>query len=1108
MGSGVEAVPATSGAPGASPLGPEVALGADGVLSNLAPFVVLNPSLAPLAEVLPLQRALVAAVERSVREILAPVVERSATIACVTARELVTRDLASEPDEAALRGAAHLMSSSLAGSLALVTCKEPMRASLVNQLKMLIQPPPGSPVEPQALTAAINEMAADNVELGCAVVERAAAERASRDVEENLQSAIQARRRHRASGAPGPFLDVSPWAGGRFPAALPEVLRPKAGGSTAAVRRVYEGFAVLPRPGVAGVAGGSPSGAGAAATGSAGAAVGSAAAGAGAGPPPVVPPPGAVQAGGAEGTSASSDAVADQMLAMELQGGLLEKLESALARLATAAEKEPALALHELPEGHEARRAIAAAAEAVSLAPRPEEAAAAAARRVLRCLYERPASRLHIMGHLALLDRLRDVCAPGRIAAEATRWLCSSDDERRLHRDASEGLVRGRLLLLPELDAHLSRLMSAGGRLQASAMELAAHILRHCVIVEPVASAADLPLTLEVLSKLASRPGAPEPLVALVAEAHSRAKAAAAAAAAAAAGAGAAAPPSKDAGAASVPPDAATAPPPPPPPSRPRDPPAVREQVAGLLDEWSRVRDQGDVAQMQYVVQLQRAGLLKCDAATSRLLRIMAELASLHHTRGESVAASGPAPNGASPPAASFAAVDAFAKLTVLLVKTVGDPSQGGGGTTVGRLACLSRVWNAIGLACAREAEDRPAVFTGKSYMRMYAIWLRELACPDQVLDLSRHEVQALFAQTLLRLNPRQVPGFAYCWLELVSNRTLLPRLLGSPNREGWVLLEQLLCAGLRFLSPHLLRRPLRLRDSVRTLYRGCLRVLLVLLHDFPEFLCGHHAALCDAIPTGCVQMRNLVLSAFPRSMRLPDPFTPNLKVDMLPEIAHAPKVLCDVENIVCRGDGRLKASVDSYLRSRTPASLPTELCRSFFLPPREAAAMQTQHDVPAMNALVLYVGMVGVRAGTGPQVAQSPAIELLRRIAAGLDPEGRYHLLNAAANQLRYPNSHTHYFSCALLSLFLEPGGVESLPEQITRVLLERLIVNRPHPWGLLVTFIELIKNPVYGFWNQAFTRCAPEIERLFESVARSCAGAGAAVGGVGEPLQQARAR
>jgi hypothetical protein len=70
---------------------------------------------------------------------------------------------------------------------------------------------------------------------------------------------------------------------------------------------------------------------------------------------------------------------------------------------------------------------------------------------------------------------------------------------------------------------------------------------------------------------------------------------------------------------------------------------------------------------------------------------------------------------------------------------------------------------------------------------------------------------------------------------------------------------------------------------------------------------------------------------------------------------------------------------------------------------------------------------------------------------------------------------------------------------ELMTRVLLERLIVHRPHPWGLLITFIELIKNPRYAFWRMPFTRCAPEIERLFESVARSCMPAkqGAAAGG-----------
>merc|ERR1712060_862158 len=119
--------------------------------------------------------------------------------------------------------------------------------------------------------------------------------------------------------------------------------------------------------------------------------------------------------------------------------------------------------------------------------------------------------------------------------------------------------------------------------------------------------------------------------------------------------------------------------------------------------------------------------------------------------------------------------------------------------------------------------------------------------------------------------------------------------------------------------------------------------------------------------------------------------------------------------------------------------------------------------------------------------------MDIFAHLVMNLDAEGRYLLLNALANQLRYPNSHTHYFSCVLLYIFAEapaPPQRDVVRELVTRVLLERLIVNRPHPWGLLITFIELIKNPRYAFWSHAFTRCAPEIERLFESVARSCMG------------------
>lgn len=53
------------------------------------------------------------------------------------------------------------------------------------------------------------------------------------------------------------------------------------------------------------------------------------------------------------------------------------------------------------------------------------------------------------------------------------------------------------------------------------------------------------------------------------------------------------------------------------------------------------------------------------------------------------------------------------------------------------------------------------------------------------------------------------------------------------------------------------------------------------------------------------------------------------------------------------------------------------------------------------------------------------PSLDIFMRLANDLDTEGRYLFLNALANQLRYPNNHTHYFSCILLYLFNETTQV-----------------------------------------------------------------------------------
>ena len=418
--------------------------------------------------------------------------------------------------------------------------------------------------------------------------------------------------------------------------------------------------------------------------------------------------------------------------------------------------------------------------------------------------------------------------------------------------------------------------------------------------------------------------------------------------------------------------------------------------------------------------------------------------------------------------------------------------------------------------ALLADAAARGGDFCGRPYFRFFVGLILELA-PDVDAAASAAAAGAPpppagappspppqplllleVAAALDRVQPLRAPGFAFPWLELVSHRAFMPRLLAPGGGAGWSAAAALVAALLRFQEPYL--RTAEMSDAVRLLYKGSLRVLLGLLHDFPEFVAEAAPALTGScVPPPCMQLRNLLLSAFPRALRLPDPFTPSLKVDLLPETEQPPRLRPPPRALLPRA---LRSDVDAWLAGAPPPAFMAGLPARLRLPPAAAAAAGARYDAGLVTALVLYAGCAAAGGGDGdgappppgPPAAATAATDLLARLAADLDPEGRYALLNAMANQLRYPNSHTHYFSCALLALFGDGGarGPRGAPlqEAITRVLLERLIVNRPHPWGLLITFIELIKNPRYAFWGHGFTRCAADVERLFESVARSCMG------------------
>ncbi|RLN72023.1 hypothetical protein BBJ28_00025917, partial [Nothophytophthora sp. Chile5] len=235
------------------------------VIPNLASYVAVNPEL-PLRNV-NLRRLVPLAVDRAIREVISPVVERSVTIACITTREVVLKDFATESDDTKMRKAAHLMVASMSGSLALITAKEPLRNAIGTHLRALL---PTSAGDPQQLEHVIQVCSNENTDLGCMLIEKASSEKAMRDIDEALAGAYAARRRYqqqqaqegKAPGADGVhFFEgstsstaVTATAGspgapcGHWPAALPEVFKPKPGGVPPLQLVVYEAFQRIPRP--------------------------------------------------------------------------------------------------------------------------------------------------------------------------------------------------------------------------------------------------------------------------------------------------------------------------------------------------------------------------------------------------------------------------------------------------------------------------------------------------------------------------------------------------------------------------------------------------------------------------------------------------------------------------------------------------------------------------------------------------------------------------------------------------------------------------------------------------------------------------------------------
>ncbi|XP_033929607.1 CCR4-NOT transcription complex subunit 1-like isoform X10 [Melopsittacus undulatus] len=997
-------------------------------LGGLAPHITLNPTILLFQAHPQLKQCVRQAIERAVQELVHPVVDRSIKIAMTTCEQIVRKDFALDSEESRMRVAAHHMMRNLTAGMAMITCREPLLMSIATNLKnsFVTALRAASPQQRDMIEQATAQIAQDNCELACCFIQKTAVEKAGPEMDKRLATEFELRKHARQEGRRYCDPVVLTYQAER----MPEQIRLKVGGVDPKQLAVYEEFARNV--------------------------------------PGFLPTNDLTQPTGFLAQPMKQQAWATDDVA-QIYDKCMTELEQHLQSIPHTLSMNPqAQALRSLLEAVVVARNSRDAIAALGLLQKAVEGlldATSGADADLLLRYREC--------HLLVLKALQDGRAYGSpwCNKQITRCLIECRDEYKYNVEAVELLIRNHLVNMQQYDLHLAQSMENG--LNYMAVAFAMQLVKILLVDERSVAhvtEADLFHTIETLMRINahSRGNAPEGLPQLMEVVRSNYEAMIDRAHGG---------PNfmMHSGISQA--------------SEYDDPPGLREKAEYLLREWVNLyhsaaagRD-STKAFSAFVGQMHQQGILKTDDLITRFFRLCTEMCVEISYRAQAEQQHNPTANPTMIRAKCYHNLDAFVRLIALLVKHSGEATN-----TVTKINLLNKVLGIVVGVLLQDHDVRQSEFQQLPYHRIFIMLLLELNAPEHVLETINFQTLTAFCNTFHILRPTKAPGFVYAWLELISHRIFIARMLAhTPQQKGWPMYAQLLIDLFKYLAPFL--RNVELAKPMQILYKGTLRVLLVLLHDFPEFLCDYHYGFCDVIPPNCIQLRNLILSAFPRNMRLPDPFTPNLKVDMLSEINIAPRILTNFTGVM---PPQFKKDLDSYLKTRSPVTFLSDL-RSNLQVSNEPG---NRYNIQLINALVLYVGTQAIahihNKGSTPSmstITHSAHMDIFQNLAVDLDTEGRYLFLNAIANQLRYPNSHTHYFSCTVLYLFAE-ANTEAIQEQITRVLLERLIVNRPHPWGLLITFIELIKNPAFKFWNHEFVHCAPEIEKLFQSVAQCCMG------------------
>ena len=977
------------------------------------------------------------AFDLAIQEIIAPVVERSITIASISTAQLVQKDFATEVDGEKMRSAARQMVKSLAGSLALVTCKEPLKLSITNYLRRPATnlDPTEQPMSEGVIMMCVN----DNIDTACSFVEKAAGERSIPEIDRVIESDLAERRDHLLHRPNEPFVSdrLNRWS-----LFIPEPFRQGVDGLNASQLAIYEDF----NRHVKGVNTNHSQNASSDSTGRQ--------------LPDVLQEPFTMPN---LSTPAEPPAIPHQTPQMQQEARMhfpsmpnpstqshingfgtpltpQDKILSLIYAMQTAASQASVDQAKHLPKNSPIITDFGQILHIITTSARPtgENLTRLVAEKVCSLLFKGVQNQLEAELLALMLAR---ICQLSELTSrDVFRWLSTHEDTYVFNVSTTFALLSVGLVDLARIDMVLAKLISMR---KVPALSVLAELMDLVLFNEaPIALRADFASSLEVMNQWLNE----DPTLEYAHFINNRLR---------------------DTGVpealASLPDDKAL---------------IKRDQMQYIFKEWiTMYQNSGNTERLQaaFLRTLHEKQVINNQEDSAIFFRLCLDLC----VDAFDVEAESPSPSLDD----AYIHTDGLAKLVICLIKLQGETN---GAVKIRKGPYLKSILSIIVLVANHHQVMRGVHFNQRVFYRLFSSLLCEYSINGLQRTAENEDMMLVFAEALLALQPAHIPGFVCGWLALVSHRGFMPGLLNLPREAGWELYCQLTQIMLRFVG-ELLRVPgIQVAEH---LYKGALKIMLLLHSDFPEFLAENYIQLCNAIPVHCTQLRNLVLCAVPQSIaELPDQFTPGLKVDRLDEIKKAPIITGNVLQSLQR-DG-LGDLVDRALQKGSDLDdSASQICQILCNAPDSQVRSEGNIDVSEANALVLHIGQEAMALNPVKFDASSPHSELLCKLVQALRPQARCQFLNAVANHIRYPNTHTNYFCKTLLHVF----GTErvdqqdsEIRQQIVCVIHERLIGHRPHPWGMGIVLLELDRNPNYKFWDLPFLVAAPEVRHQLSRVSR----------------------